>query len=125
MSYTPSLEVTSFLSCGSRLLSFLICFISQPNHCYWELHVSKNQNLQIFAIKLNKYAYFKPLAASHNEGHSAMVRAWRFADVAACRAVSKPAWCRTVREMFLPSQSWDIVKMLYPWARHFTLKCFT
>ena len=23
----------------------------------------------------------------------------------------------------LPSQSWDIVKMLCPWARHFTLKC--
>ena len=27
--------------------------------------------------------------------------------------------------MFIPSQSWDIVKMLCPWARHFTLKCFT
>ena len=27
--------------------------------------------------------------------------------------------------MFLPSQSWDIVKMVCPWARHFTLKCFT
>ena len=24
--------------------------------------------------------------------------------------------------MFLPSQSWDILKMLCPWARHFTLK---
>ena len=60
------------------------------------------------------------------EGHGAMVRAWRSADVAACRAVSNPAWCRIFREiMFLPSQSWDIVKMLCPWARHFTLKCFT
>ena len=27
--------------------------------------------------------------------------------------------------MFLPSQSWDIVSMLCPWARHLTLKCFT
>ena len=27
--------------------------------------------------------------------------------------------------MFLPSQSWDIVRMFCPWARHFTLKCFT
>ena len=27
--------------------------------------------------------------------------------------------------MFLPSQSWDIVKMECPWARYFTLKCFT
>ena len=27
--------------------------------------------------------------------------------------------------VFLSSQSWDIVKMLCPWARHFTLKCFT
>ena len=24
-----------------------------------------------------------------------------------------------------PSQSWDIVKMVCPWARHYTLKCFT
>ena len=27
--------------------------------------------------------------------------------------------------MFLYSQSWDIVKMVCLWARHFTLKCFT
>ena len=28
-----------------------------------------------------------------------MVRAWRSADVAACRAVSNPAWCRIFREI--------------------------
>ena len=33
------------------------------------------------------------------EGHGAMVRAWRSADVAACRAVSNPAWCRIFREI--------------------------
>ena len=33
------------------------------------------------------------------EGHVAMVRAWRSADVAACRAVSNPAWCRIFREI--------------------------
>ena len=27
--------------------------------------------------------------------------------------------------MFLPSQYWDIVSVLCPWARHLTLKCFT
>ena len=33
------------------------------------------------------------------EGHGAMVGAWRSADVAACRAVSNPAWCRIFREI--------------------------
>ena len=28
-----------------------------------------------------------------------MVRAWRSADVAACRAVSNPAWCRIFRKI--------------------------
>ena len=28
-----------------------------------------------------------------------MVRAWRSADVAACRAVSNAAWCRIFREI--------------------------
>ena len=28
-----------------------------------------------------------------------MVRAWRSVDVAACRAVSNPAWCRIFREV--------------------------
>ena len=44
------------------------------------------------------------------------------ADVAACRTILNPAWCRIF--MCPPSQSWDIVPMLCPWARHFTLKCF-
>ena len=35
----------------------------------------------------------------YREGHGAMVRAWRSADVAACRAVSNPAWCRIFREI--------------------------
>ena len=54
---------------------------------------------------------------------SDMVRAWHFANVAACHAVSNPAWCRMF--MFIPSQSWDIVSRLCPSVRHFTLKCFT
>ena len=33
------------------------------------------------------------------EGRGAMVGAWRFANVAACRAVSNPAWCRIFREI--------------------------
>ena len=33
------------------------------------------------------------------EGHGAVVRARSFADVAACRAVSNPAWCRIFREI--------------------------
>ena len=57
-----------------------------------------------------------------------VVRARRFADVAACRAVSNPAWCRIFREI-----SWvsllNIGTLLRcwmcPWARPFTLKCFT
>ena len=33
------------------------------------------------------------------EGHGAMARAWRFADVTTCRAVSNPAWCKIFREI--------------------------
>ena len=33
------------------------------------------------------------------EGHGAMVRTWRSADVAACPAVSNRAWCRIFREI--------------------------
>ena len=33
------------------------------------------------------------------EGHGAMVRAWRSADVAACRAVSNLALCRIFRDI--------------------------
>ena len=34
-----------------------------------------------------------------------MLRAWRFADVAAFRAVSNPAWCRIFREIAWFSQA--------------------
>ena len=37
--------------------------------------------------------------ATVREGHGAMVRARSFADVAACHAVSNPAWCRISREI--------------------------
>ena len=36
---------------------------------------------------------------STREGHGAMFRVWRSADVAACRAVWNPAWCRIFREI--------------------------
>ena len=34
----------------------------------------------------------------YREGYGAMVRAWRFDNVANCRVVSNPAWCRIFRE---------------------------
>ena len=45
----------------------------------------------------------------------------------ACRASSRIAWCQIVREIScFPLQRWDSdLSMLCPWARHFTLKCFT
>ena len=33
------------------------------------------------------------------EGRGVMVRAWRFANVAVCRAASNPVWCRIFREI--------------------------
>ena len=38
------------------------------------------------------YVYF------HREEHGTMIRAWRFDNVATCRVVSNPAWCRIFRE---------------------------
>ena len=39
-----------------------------------------------------------PIEFEHNQylrvRHGVIVRAWRFADIAACCAVSYPAWCR-------------------------------
>ena len=51
-----------------------------------------------------------------------MIRAWRFADVAACRAGFESRLVQDFQRniMFLPSQYWDIVSMLCPWARHLT-----
>ena len=36
---------------------------------------------------------------TYREGRGAMVGARSFADVAVCRAVSNPAWCRIFREI--------------------------
>ena len=51
-------------------------------------------------------------------GHDAMVRECRF-------AVRFQTSLGAGYIMFLSSQSWDIVAMLCPWAKHFTLKWFT
>ena len=69
----------------------------------------------------------KILLIMTREGHGAMFRAWRSGDVAACRVVSNPAWCRIFREIscFSPLNLGTLLRMLCPWARHFTLKCFT
>ena len=66
------------------------------------------------------------LALLFSGGRELMVRAWNFAIAAACHAGSNPAWGKFIETQHIsPSQSWDIVSMLCPWARHFTLKCFT
>ena len=46
------------------------------------------------------------------EEHDAMVRAWRFANVAACYAASNPAWCRILREIscFTPVNVWTLFR---------------
>ena len=36
---------------------------------------------------------------AYREGHDAMVRAWRSADIAACRVVWNPAWGKIFREI--------------------------
>ena len=51
------------------------------------------------------------------EGHGTMVRACGFEY---CLVQD---FQRNI--MFIPSQSWNIVSMVCPWARHFNLKCFT
>ena len=40
------------------------------------------------------YYYYQYYYYLYREGRGAMVRAWGFANVAACRAVSNPAWCK-------------------------------
>ena len=51
----------------------------------------------------NVLGIIKPLDTGalslEGEGRGAMVRAWRSADVAACRAVSNPTWCRFFGEI--------------------------
>ena len=46
-----------------------------------------------------------------------MATAQSFANVTACRADLNPVCCRIVQRniMFLPSQYWDIISMLFPW----------
>ena len=78
--------------------------------------VQNNENRAlIYVIRFGDFAL-------NREEHGAMVRAWRSADIAACRAVSNIAWCRIFREIscFSPHN----LGTLCPWARHFTLKCF-
>ena len=65
---------------------------------------------------------------SLREGHGAMVRAWRSADVAVCRAVSNPVWCRIFREIscFSPLNIGTLLnvlcfgKALHPQMLHLT-----
>ena len=64
----------------------------------------------------------------YREGHSAMIRAWL--ELCQCRCLPCGFEFRLVQDfqkniMFLLSQYWDIVSMLCPWTRHFTLKCYT
>ena len=56
-----------------------------------------------------------------------MIIVWRFADVATCRAVSNPAWCRIFRDSeyhVFPLSILGQILLRCHWARHFTLKCF-
>ena len=53
---------------------------------------------------------------------------WLERALCRCRCLPSGFESRLVQDfqrniMFLPSQSWDIVKMVCPWARHFT-NCF-
>ena len=48
------------------------------------------------------------------EGHGAMVRAWRSADVAACRAVSNPAWIFREISCFSPLNLGTLLRCCVP-----------
>ena len=48
---------------------------------------------------LERLCRFKKMIRDIREGHGSMFRAWRSADVAACRAVSNSAWCEIFREI--------------------------
>ena len=52
--------------------------------------------LKLIVIDTFKWSPFPSI--SYREGHGAMVRARISVNVAACRAVSNPAWCRIFRE---------------------------
>ena len=57
------------------------------------------EEFKVFNSPQRVYLLMMVMANRSREGHSAMVTAWRSADVAACRAVSNPAWCRIFREI--------------------------
>ena len=61
-----------------------------------------------------------PIIKKHRERHGAiiskLIRAWRSAEVAACVQFRIPLALIQIN-MFIPSQSLDIVKMLCPWAK--------
>ena len=62
------------------------------------------------------------------DGRDTMVRMWRFANVAACRAVSDPVWCRIFRGMsfFSPLNVWTLFRCcVRGQCTLVTLTCFT
>ena len=59
------------LSCWSRLLSFLIRFISRPNHCYWERNVCLN-------IKICKYLCSNEKSMSNFQPPEHNFSGWKF-----------------------------------------------
>ena len=64
---------------------------------------------------------------AYREGSGAMVRA---CSLLQCRCLLwefEPSLVQDIKRniIFLPSQYWDIVSMLCPWARHFTPTCLT
>ena len=66
------------------------------------IHISIWMNYLQNIIHLQKTAYTPAYINKYitfREGHGAMVRAWRSADVTACRAVSNPAWSRIFRKI--------------------------
>ena len=78
----PGLERENILSpCYCHQISTMLCLL---------LRLTMDSSCEICSI-----AYF----TSTREGHGAMFRVWRSADVAACRAVWNPAWCRIFREI--------------------------
>ena len=98
------------------------------NLSYISCDVGKNLPWKSWQKYISITTSFHNIINLHNHkerGHGAMVRAWRSVDVAACRAVSNPACCRIFREIscFSPLNLGTLSRC--PWARHFTLKCFT
>ena len=86
--YTPKLNyLTNFYFITNYFINFSVIYF------LWSLPGIISIQVKLWAHK----GYIIPLTSG--EGRGAMVRAWRSADVAACRAVSNPAWCRIFREI--------------------------